>query len=81
MNDNEKKILDILGTFNDDIPLDIKTNLLAGGYIDSFDIVNIVAELEESFNIEIIPEMIVPENFENVKQMSKLVRKMEIEHE
>ena len=77
MNDNEKRILEILHSFNDDIPNDVKTNLLAGGYIDSFDIVNIVSELEESFNIEIIPEKIVPENFENLSQMAKLVREME----
>ncbi len=81
MNDKEKKIVEILQSFNDEIPTDIGTNLLAGGYIDSFDIVNIVADIEETFNIEIISEKIVPENFENVKQMTKLVEEMEFNHE
>ena len=81
MNDKEKKIVEILQSFNDEIPTDIGMNLLAGGYIDSFDIVNIVADIEETFNIEIIPEKIVPENFENVKQMTKLVEEMELNHE
>ncbi len=74
MNDNEKKILEILQSFNDDIPSDIKTNLLAGGYIDSFDIVNIVADIEEILHIEIDPEMIVPENFDTIEHMAQLLK-------
>jgi len=74
MNDIEKKILEILKSFNDDIPADTKTNLLAGGYIDSFDIVNIVSDIEGTFGIEILPEDIVPEKFENIGEMAKLVK-------
>ena len=74
MNDKEKKIVEILQSFNDEIPTDIGTNLLAGGYIDSFDIVNIVADIEEIFHIEIDPEMIVPDNFDTVEHMAQLLK-------
>lgn len=74
MNDNEKRILEILHSFNEEIPNDIRMNLLAGGYIDSFDIVNIVADIEEIFHIEIDPEMIVPDNFDTVEHMARLLK-------
>lgn len=75
MNDIEKKLLAILKSFNEDIPDDTKTNLLSCGYVDSFDIANIVAELEETFNVEIIPEKIVPENFVSVEHIASLIER------
>ncbi|MBE6084915.1 MAG: acyl carrier protein [Selenomonas ruminantium] len=75
MSENEQKILELLRAYNEDIPADITVNLLHGGYIDSFDIVNIVADLEENFHIEIDPEDIVPENFDSVVHMGGLLKK------
>lgn len=70
MTDTEKKILEILHMFNEEIPVDSKINLLTGGYIDSFDIVNIVSEIEEAFQLEIEPEDIIPENFDTIEHMA-----------
>jgi len=75
MNENEQKVLELLKGYNEDIPADVTVNLLHGGYIDSFDIVNIVADLEENFYIEIDPEDIVPDNFENISCIGKLLEK------
>ena len=71
--DLRMEILKVIRNFNDEIPSDASVNLLDGGYIDSFDIVNIVSELEEHFDIEILPEEIVPENFDSVEHIAKLV--------
>lgn len=75
MSENEHKILELLRVYNEDIPNDVTANLLHGGYIDSFDIVNIVADLEEKFHIEIDPEDIAPDNFENVSSIGELLEK------
>ena len=73
MTKNELKLLDILREFNEDIPADTEVDLLAGGYIDSFDIVNIVSAVEDVFGIEIEPEKIIPENFDTIEHMARLL--------
>lgn len=75
MSDNGQKILEMLREYNEAIPADREVDLLQGGYIDSFDIVNIVADLEEKFYIEIDPEDIVPENFMNMTCIEALIEK------
>ena len=71
----EEKIIKILREINSDIPEDITVNILNTGIIDSFDVVNIVAELESCFAIEIDAEEIIPENFETVRAIINLVKK------
>lgn len=41
--------------------------------IDSFDIVTIIASLEEAFLVKIPAEKIVPENFQNISTITSLV--------
>ncbi|MDR1088239.1 MAG: phosphopantetheine-binding protein [Coriobacteriales bacterium] len=48
-------------------------DLVASGLLDSLAIVNVVAELEDVFGIELEPEDIVPENFHTVDDMVRLV--------
>ena len=68
-----EKIRSVICKVNDDIPKNVDVDLLDGGYIDSFDVVNIIADLENAFDIEIAPEDIVPENFRTVEQIAKLI--------
>lgn len=70
------EILKVIRNFNDEIPSDASVNLLDGGFIDSFDIVNIVSELEEHFGVEIEAEDIIPENFDSVAHMTILMSKI-----
>ncbi|MBE6097707.1 MAG: acyl carrier protein [Schwartzia succinivorans] len=70
-----KKIEQLLKESNEDIPSDYTVDLLEGGYIDSFDIVNLVSSLEEKFDIDINPEDIIPENFCSVSSIGNLVKK------
>lgn len=50
-------------------------NFVDDGYLDSFDLVTLISELEEQFDITIDGLDIVPENFETVSTISKLVEK------
>lgn len=45
------------------------------GFLDSYDVISIVTDLEEKFDILIDPLDIVPENFANADSISKLVKK------
>lgn len=73
MGNLNEQILKILQDINSDVPDDITVNLLENGIIDSFDMANIVAALEENFNIEIDGEDILPENFNSIINISKII--------
>ena len=47
--------------------------------LDSFDIVSIVAAINEEFDIQITAKDIVPENFNSIEEMYALVEKLEEE--
>jgi len=50
-------------------------NFLADGMLDSFDIVTLVSDLDKSYGISISGVDIVPENFQNIASMEKLLEK------
>lgn len=72
----KQELLNVIQEINDDVPMDTSMNLLEGGYIDSFDIVNIVSEMEEYFRVGIPPEEIVPENFISVDRMFDMMQRI-----
>ncbi len=53
-----------------------ETELIDNGVIDSFDLVSIIGELNDEFGITIPMWEIIPENFNSVKAMEKLVEKL-----
>lgn len=69
----KEKIIEILSGLNPKIQDGI--NLISESVIDSFEVVNIVMELEEAFDIEIDPEDVIAENFETVDAIVALVEK------
>lgn len=69
----KERVIEMLKNINPSIKEGI--NLISEGLIDSFEVVNIVMEIEEAFNIEIEPEEVVAENFETVDAIVALVEK------
>jgi len=72
--DTKEKVVNVLQAVNSDIKND-DTDLLASGLLDSFDIVNLVSQLEEAFTVEIEPADIVPENFRTVAAIATLMER------
>lgn len=70
----KEQIMEILKKINPRITED--ADLLEGGLIDSFEIVNLVTELEETLQIEIDPELILSVNFQSVDSIVKLVERI-----
>ncbi len=50
-------------------------NYIDDGYLDSFDIVTLISEIEEKYAISIDGLDIVPENFENVQCIFELIKR------
>ena len=48
-------------------------NLVEGGYIDSFELMALITALSERFHIEISVDDIVPENFNSLDAIARMV--------
>jgi acyl carrier protein len=75
----KEKIMDILNDLRSDIDYENEKKLIDEGVFDSFDILSLVGELNEEFDIDINVNYLLPENFNSVDDMYKLVRKLQNE--
>jgi acyl carrier protein len=72
----KEKILEILNETRPEFNfLEQDINFIDSGYLDSFDIVTIVAEIESYFEIKIDGSLILPENFQNIDAIINLIQK------
>lgn len=73
-----ERIIDIIRTLspNPKNVIEGGTLLLEEGILDSFDMVNLVYELNEAFAVEIGPLELLPENFESPEKIDSLIQKM-----
>lgn len=69
------KILEILKETRPDIDFHNEESLVDNGLLDSFDIVTIISELNDAFDINIRVDDLIPENFNSVLAIDKLVKK------
>lgn len=49
------------------------TSLIRGGYIDSFSMVSVLVFIERTFKIKIPEKKAIPENFDTINKMIKLI--------
>ena len=70
------KLIGILKDLHPDIDFETEDALIDGGILDSFDIVTIVAEIDDALGVQIPAEALLPENFNSAKALSALVRRL-----
>ena len=70
-----EQIYDILEELRPEFDFRESDNFVEDGYLDSFDIISLVSELEERFEIKIDGLDIIPENFESIESIKKLIEK------
>ena len=73
----QQKIKGILEGLRPEFDFGNGKDFIAEGMIDSFDMVNLVNELEENFDIIIDGIDILPENFSSLEAIEALVNKSE----
>ena len=72
-------LLEILKNLHPEIDFNTCETLIDDGLIDSFDIVTIISEINEEYDVVIPPEEIVPENFNSAKALYALIQRLEDE--
>lgn len=70
------ELLEILEDIKPNVDFKTCTDLIDGGYLDSFNILSIVSELNDAFGVEISPVDIVPGNFNSADALWKMVQRL-----
>ena len=69
----KKQIIEILSEICPGIDFETETALIDDGLIDSLDIVAVVTELMEAFDVELGVDDLTPENFNSVEAIEELI--------
>ena len=70
-------LLRILESIHPDV--DYKTNdkLIENKILDSFDIITLISEINDEFDVAIPAEEIIPENFNSAEKLYELIQRLE----
>lgn len=72
-----EEVLRILKTVKSDVDYENETEMIDGGVLDSFDIIGIVSELNDAFDIDISFDDLEPENFNTLDAIVALVESLQ----
>ncbi len=70
------KLIELLEEICPGINFTLEENLIDDEIIDSFDVIAIVTEIMDAFDVKIGVEDIIPENFNSVEAMMKLIERL-----
>ncbi len=73
------ELIAILKDIHPDVDYETATNLIDGKILDSFDIISLVSEINDKFDVVISAEYMIPENFNSAKALWDLIQKLEDE--
>ena len=71
------ELLEILENLHPEVDFDSCDTLIEDKILDSFDIITIISEINETFDVVIPAEEIVPDNFNSAKALYELVCRLE----
>ena len=74
-----EKLLEILSDLHPEIDFETNEELIDDGILDSLDIVTIVTEIDDKFDVTIPAEEIIPENFNSAKALMALITRLDEE--
>lgn len=72
----KEKVMDILMDLRPDVDFENEKKLIGDGILESFDIMSLVAEFEDEFDVKIKPKVLVVENFNSVDDMVAMLQKL-----
>lgn len=74
-----EELLEILGELHPDVDFETEEGLIDNGILDSMDIVSLLSEISETFDVTITAKDIVPENFNSAAALYALIHRLEEE--
>ena len=74
-----EQLMEILEGLRPDIDFANEKSLVTDRLLESFDIINLVSEIDDEFDVKIKPADLVPENFDSAEAMWALIRRLQDE--
>lgn len=71
-----EQLLEILNGLHPEVDFENCETLIDDKIIDSFDIVTLISEVSDEFDISIPVEEIIPENFNSAKALYELIERL-----
>lgn len=72
-----KELFAILNRVKAGVDYEKEARLVSDGLLDSLDVMTIVTEICDEFDVDILPTDIVPENFESAQTMWDLIIRLQ----
>ena len=72
-----QELLEILQDLHPEVDFETCDTLIDDAILDSFDIVTIIAEVNEEFDVVIPAEEIVPENFNSAESLWEMICRLQ----
>ena len=72
----KEQIANILKEIKPTKDLTAIADIIEGGYLDSFELMSLIAQISDEFQVEIDIDEIVPENFNTVDAMVAMVERL-----
>ena len=72
-------LLEILREMHDDVDFSTHETLIDDKVIDSFDIITLIAEIDDRIGVTIPAEELIPENFNSYAAINALITRLEDE--
>lgn len=74
-----ERLIKILSELRPEVDFELETNLIDDGILDSFDMVALVTEINEEFDVRIGIENLIPENFNSIDAIMELIERIQEE--
>jgi len=71
-----QKIADVILSFKPGVDLESSDDFIEDGIIDSFDVIAIVSEFNDAFDVEIGVLDLVPENFKSIETLAAMITRL-----
>lgn len=74
-----EELMEILGRLRPELEFEKEDKLIDDGILDSFDLVSLIGEINDTFDVEVSFDDIEPENFNSAEAMLALITKLQEE--
>ena len=72
-----EELLEILEDLHPEVDYDTETGLIDKAILDSFDIITIISEIADAFDVVVPAKEIIPENFNSAQALWNMITRLE----
>ena len=72
-----EELLEILRDIDDSVDYEKETALIDDHILDSFAIITLISEIEETFDVEVAAAEMTPENFNSAAALWKMIERLQ----